>query len=762
MNAKPEGPPEDAPTLGTRRRRTRATGSSARPGGLRLEVVRSLLGSYGFVTDTSGSDLFLLALGISRRASLHFERAIDVLVATGMLAPRPRERERFAHRMRQSTRDRRGFSTFHDRAAVHCEDCLDDLVTELLRSPVVAARIDRLEREAARSQAAAPAASPPPRSAPSPAERQATALAPPIADSPPPRSAPLSVTELTGSALDALVRTPRSSLADVTLALRAHDLAIAEAFEELLAPAVLMGITSHAYQLETVRRVLRGLRGRALLADEVGLGKTVEAILVLREYQLRGMARRVLVICPAALVRMWQGELLAKAGIAGRTTEDPLFAEDPARFLSEPGVVIASLSLARTSRHAASFQTAAWDLVVVDEAHHVKNRTSLGYKLVDGISSRFLLLLTATPVETDLEEIYNLITLLRPGQFATPAAFRKEFVDRSDPTSPRNRERLRELLGEVMVRNTRARSGLALPPRFVTTACVEPATEERALYDEIRGVLRRHARDGRARLAAQTLLLEAGSSVAAVTATLERIAGGDKHSAELRSDAARLAASARAAMALPSSKGERLLAILAERGGFGLVFSRFRRTQEAIAALLAARGVRHEVFHGGMTAANKHAAIERFRCDRSVLVATDVGGEGQNLQFCDLLINFDLPWNPMVIEQRIGRLHRMGQTNEVTVWNLCAKGTAEQRLLDVLDRRLNLFQLVVGEMDMVLGNVEGEDLEERILGLYAEAANDGDLDAGFEGIARELLTARTRYDGAKALDEALFGEDFEA
>ncbi len=163
-----------------------------------------------------------------------------------------------------------------------------------------------------------------------------------------------------------------------------------------------------------------------------------------------------------------------------------------------------------------------------------------------------------------------------------------------------------------------------------------------------------------------------------------------------------------------------------------------------------------------MTAAEKHASVERFRRDRSVLVATDVGGEGQNLQFCDLLVNFDLPWNPMLIEQRIGRLHRMGQTNEVTVWNLCSQGTAEQRLLDVLDRRLNLFQLVVGEMDMVLGNIEGEDLEERILGLYAGAADDRDLDAGFDGLARELLTARARYDGAKALDEALFGEDFEA
>ena len=248
---------------------------------------------------------------------------------------------------------------------------------------------------------------------------------------------------------DALARALAAAPADLDAllcTLAAHVLAAAEQFDELLAPSTMRGVTSHRYQIETVRRVLRGFRGRALLADEVGLGKTVEAILVLREYMLRGMAGRVLVLTPPALVRHWVGELSDKAGVECLTTEDPRARRDPKTFWGEDGIVVASLHTARTARHAEHVKAQPWDLVVVDEAHHVKRRTSLGWKLVDGVRSRFLLLLTATPIENELDEIYSLVTLLRPGHFATAAAFRARFVDAKNPTSPRNRERLRALL----------------------------------------------------------------------------------------------------------------------------------------------------------------------------------------------------------------------------------------------------------------------------------------------------------------------------
>ena len=547
--------------------------------------------------------------------------------------------------------------------------------------------------------------------------------------------------------LVALLEGPPCSLARLRHGIHAHRLAGAESFTELLSMARLVGVERHGYQIETVHRVLRTLRGRALLSDEVGLGKTIEALMVLLEYQLRGMAKRVLVLTPPALVPQWVGELATKAGISARTTErdgDALWRGD--------GVVVASLATARMQRTAPTVQAEPWDLVIVDEAHRVKRRGSASWKLVDGLRSRFLLLLTATPIETELEELYQLVTLLKPGQFATPAAFRKRFVDPANPTSPKNREALRELLGEVMVRNTRASCGLKLPPRYVSTVVVEPADDEQALYAAAMTALRA-ATEPRARRMAGLLLLEAGSSPAAVRGTLDRLAGD-----------ASFAAVALAARGEETRKGRALVDIVRTGGAAQvLVFTRYRATARWLVDLLEKQRVTHAAVHGDLSGADKQVALAAFRAGEvQVLVSTDVGSEGHNLQHCHRLVNFDLPWNPMVIEQRIGRLHRFGQTTEVEVFNLCARGSMEERILGVLHDRVRLFELVVGEMDMVLGNVTDEtDLEERLLALCAEAPTEAAVDDGLTALGDELLRARGRYDEIRELDQALFGKEFE-
>lgn len=548
--------------------------------------------------------------------------------------------------------------------------------------------------------------------------------------------------------LVALLEGPACSLAELRRALHAHRLAGAESFTELLSMARLVGVERHGYQIETVHRVLRTLRGRALLSDEVGLGKTIEALMVLLEYRVRGMANRVLVLAPPALVPQWVGELAAKAGIAARTTER----EGDAVWRGE-GVVVASLATARMQRTAGTVQAEPWDLVIVDEAHRVKRRGSSSWKLVDGLRSRFLLLLTATPIETELEELYQLVTLLKPGQFATPAEFRRRFVDPASPTSPKNREALRELLGEVMVRNTRASCGLRLPPRYVSTVVVEPDDGERALYAAAMEAVR-SAAEPRARRTAGLLLLEAGSSPAAVRGTLDRLG-----------DDAGLAAIRGAARIDQTRKGRALVDIVRTGGAAQLlVFTRYRATARWLVELLGRERISHAAVHGELPGADKQAALAAFRAGEvQVLVSTDVGSEGHNLQHCHRLVNFDLPWNPMVIEQRIGRLHRFGQTSEVEVFNLCARGSMEERILGVLHDRVRLFELVVGEMDMVIGNLGDEtDLEERLLSLCAEAPSDAALDDGLSAIGDELLRARGRYDEVRELDHALFGEEFEA
>jgi superfamily II DNA or RNA helicase len=625
-----------------------------------------------------------------------------------------------------------------------------------VRKPVTTARKPLAAAPARKAVAVASARKPVPAQAVPPPSPPAPALPPPA----PLAAAAVSFTLPDQAAVALTLAAPAEGLAAVRRALAAHALAAAESFEELLAPRRMTGVEPHRYQTETVRRVLRFFRGRALLADEVGLGKTIEALMILREYQLRGAVRRALVIVPPALVGQWVGELTEKAGVTPRTTEDAAFRADPEAFWKDDGVVVASLATARAPRHAAAVQAAPWDLVVVDEAHHVKNRATASFKLVDGLKSRFLLLLTATPIETDLEELYNLVTLLKPGQFATPAAFRAQFVDKKDPLSPRNRERLRGLLAEVMVRNTRADSGLSLPPRYVSTIAVDPLPEERALYDGVVGFLRAHGAEASARMLAATLLLEAGSSPAAVRGTLLRAVAGDKRSLEQRAALALLGK--QAAQVAGTRKSKALVDLVRAHPDQVLVFTRFRDTLAELERALGAAGLAPLTFHGGLDAEAKHRALARFREGGKVLLATDVGGEGQNLHHCHVLVNFDLPYNPMLIEQRIGRLHRMGQREEVRVYNLCAKGTAEERVLDLLDRRLHLFELVVGEMDMVLGNLADErDLEERIIELYAGSRDEAEIDQGFDAIAAELASARGHYERVKGLDAALFGKDYE-
>lgn len=211
-------------------------------------------------------------------------------------------------------------------------------------------------------------------------------------------------------------RLPRRPLRPDAWQLRALD-----DYGELLCLARLANVRRFDYQVETVFKVLRGLRGRALLADEVGLGKTIEAGMLVSELMLRGQARRVLVLTPSSLVGQWAEEFTSKFNLALVTSDAPAFRADAAlAWATERPVTIASLHLARSAKHAPLVQAQPWDLVVVDEAHRVKSRASAGFKLVDGIKSRFLLLLTATPVENDLEELYNLITCSSPANWPPP------------------------------------------------------------------------------------------------------------------------------------------------------------------------------------------------------------------------------------------------------------------------------------------------------------------------------------------------------
>jgi superfamily II DNA or RNA helicase len=533
-------------------------------------------------------------------------------------------------------------------------------------------------------------------------------------------------------------------------------LGLLEGYDELLCLPALHGVETHWYQIETVRKVLKQFRGRVLLADEVGLGKTIEAGMVLKEYMLRGMAERVLILTPAALVGQWRDEMTGKFGIDCATSHDALLRSDPEAFWAQP-VVIASIAAARRREHAELLVRRNYDVVVVDEAHHLRDQASASYRLVNSVQKRFLLLLSATPVQNNLLELYHLLTLLQPGIFKTPKEFRAAYMTPGKPREPVNRERLRDLMRGVMVRNTRALAALRLPRRHAATLRATPDAAEAACYHELTTLARELATAGHHRLSVQHLLAAAGSSPAAAAAAIARFA--ERHPGDDRWTAL----AQRYGASPAGAKQAALLQLLAQNPAEKkMVFVHHRDSMAHLAELLRRQGTPLAVFDGSMSGPEKDNAVAAFRDSVPLLLCSESGGEGRNLQFCNTLINFDIPWNPMAIEQRIGRIDRIGQTREVFVFNLATAGTIEDAVLRILDEKINMFELVVGEVGAILGELDDEqEFSTLVLDAWLQGTDDARRSA-FAALESQLVAARRDYEDAKQLDDALFGDELDA
>ena len=501
------------------------------------------------------------------------------------------------------------------------------------------------------------------------------------------------------------------------------------------------------YQLATMQTVLRRMRGRAILADEVGLGKTIEAGLVLSELRMRGLADRALVITPAGLVDQWREELERKFGLP--TT---IAARGGWEDGDDRPVVLASLAAARRDPLRPALLDQQWDAVIVDEAHRLRNPTSASGKLARALRTRYLLLLTATPVENRLQDLYELVNLVAPGLLGTTAQFRRTHgTADTEVGALRNVAMLRERTRKIMVRHRRSEVAVLLPQRLAETVLVTPCADEQAVYTDLTTRIREEARDAAPsrRLALRSLTRLAGSSPAAAAPTLDKIGWPD------------LAGRARAIRR--PRKFDELLSRLhthVRRGEKVLVFTAFRHTLDALVAEVASAGIPAAVYHGSLSRREKDAAVAAFADDVPVLLSTESAGEGRNLQFCHVMINIDLPWNPMQIEQRLGRLHRVGQQHDVLLANLVSRGTIEQHILHVLETKINLFELVVGELDMILGRVTDDfDFESSVFTAYVTAADDAAFTASLHDLGAELARARTGYLHTRGAVDQLVGED---
>ncbi|MCB9736915.1 MAG: DEAD/DEAH box helicase family protein [Deltaproteobacteria bacterium] len=577
----------------------------------------------------------------------------------------------------------------------------------------------------------------------------------------------------------------------------------------------------------------------ALLADEVGLGKTIEAGLVLAQ-KWAERRRRILLVVPATLRKQWALELESKfflpSVILEAKTANQLVkggATNPFDTGDAAKVVIASYQFVYARRKWVS--EVPWDLVVMDEAHRLRSvykdtKTATGIR--DALPSAKKLLLTATPLQNTLLELYGLVSLIEPDHFGSKEAFQELYMDASDAdgTVDARNDALRERLKPICQRTLRRQvtDYIQFTRRMAHTADFVPSAAEVELYDLVSDYLARERLvalpNARRKLITLILRKLLASSTRAIGATLEKIAVrlrgdlpataeeveevlsedfetaeevADEWEGDEADDAVGSEASSadRAALAAEVKELERFVALAraipkdakaqklveslplvfteaATKGAQkkAVIFTESVKTQNYLFELLEENGYSGEVVllngtnadatsraiynawkaknksrwkdvsSGSRTADMKAAIVEEFRDRKTLLLATESAAEGINLQFCSVVINYDLPWNPQRVEQRIGRCHRYGQKCDVLVVNFLNRANAaDQRVFELLDQKFRLFEGVFGASDEVLGVVEdGMDLEKTIADIYQRCRSKDDIQAAFDALQVRL------------------------
>ena len=572
----------------------------------------------------------------------------------------------------------------------------------------------------------------------------------------------------------------------------------------------------HPHQIDAALFALKHpLHEGVMLADEVGLGKTIEAGLTLCQLWAE-RRRRLLVVCPASLRKQWQEELYEKFALPGVIAEGAL-----PPFMD--CVLIMSYEFAR--KYAAQLQAADWDCVVLDEAHKLRNAhkdsNKIGQALRAAFAGKKKLLLTATPLQNSLMELYGLSLFLDPYLFGDAKQFHRDFITQKNSDALRLRLRgfVQRTLRRVVREYVRFTARHALTQRFT------PRDDEHALYQNVSAFLQRenaYALPRRQRhLTGMILRKLLASSPFAVLGTLEVMRsrllalqqGAQENTLPVlfpdedvydsaeeweeaeappeSPDAKRLAeeialldsfiAQAQRLCNGTDSKAQALLEAL--QTGFArmaalkakqkaIIFTESTRTQQHLAAFLQENGYKGQVvlFNGtnndaaaraiyeawradpanrnritGAVSADKRAAlIDRFRHDAQIMIATEAAAEGVNLQFCSLLINYDLPWNPQRVEQRIGRCHRYGQKFDVVVMNfLNRRNEADKRILELLTEKFQLFSGLFGASNDILGRVENADLdfEKRVAQIFDTCRTPQEINRAFDLLQADLEEA---------------------
>jgi superfamily II DNA or RNA helicase len=572
-----------------------------------------------------------------------------------------------------------------------------------------------------------------------------------------------------------------------------------------LAPALVRSaVDLNPHQIEAAAFALSALpTGGAILADEVGLGKTVEAGLVLSQLAAEGK-NRIIILVPSSLRAQWRNELLSKFGMESTLVDGDAFRASEklglrTNLFDTGGIVIASHQFA--AMRGAEIERVPWDLAVIDEAHRLRNAYRRDHRTGQALRKALRkcpkLLLTATPLQNDIMELLGLAAFIDDALLGNEETFRLQYA--TGELTEEKAADLKARLAPVVIRTLRrqVKEYVKFTARRSFVEDFAPTAQEQELYDRVSEYLRRDDAFAipQARRALFVLVYRKilASSSFALAATLDRLAdsldeklagvecsaqadlllemeGFDDELEELFDDGSpaahpkgpaavrkmtaeldELRACARLARTITqNAKGDALVRGLdrcftvAKACGWpdkAVVFTEFRRTQDYLAKLLASKGYSVTCLSGAVSGAEKRQAlVEEFRDKTQILLMTEAGAEGLNLQFCNLVVNYDLPWNPQRVEQRIGRCHRYGQQRDVLVLNfLNRQNAADARLFELLSQKLALFDGVFGSSDEILGALgSGIDFEKRILDIYQSCRSPDEVDRAFTALRADL------------------------
>lgn len=487
-------------------------------------------------------------------------------------------------------------------------------------------------------------------------------------------------------------------------------------FLGLQAPKFLPNLTPLQHQIEVAETVIEKMNGKAILADEVGLGKTIEAGLILKEYMIRGLVKKALILVPSSLISQWVQELNQKFFI-------PAVGHRKSYVIEQCDVVVTSIDTAKREPHRKAIMEQEYDFIIIDEAHRLKNNKTKNYEFVQNLKKRFCLLLTATPIQNEVYEIFNLISLLKPGHLGNVEEFQEKY--KAKKQSLENDEKLKELVSKVMVRNRRGDTGIEWTKRNVQTINIDFNEQEKELYETINALRKNPHVPLNSAFSMITLQREACSSREAVFFTIQKMAEKFRENEVFVSLIETIAQKINKIE--KNSKAEKVYELIEKKNEKFIIFTEYRATQMYLQWYLQKKGLKVVTFNGKFKRSKRDWMRQLFEEHAQVLIATEAGGEGINLQFCNNVINYDLPWNPMRLEQRIGRVHRLGQKEDVNIYNFAINETIEEHVLELLYKKIGLFEKVIGELDDILSKLEIKNIEEMIKDIIENSSSEGEI-----------------------------------